>query len=77
MPSRKMGMQMAGMIFQTRSSRSAFYPSTILPPAQLSAKNLQIFYKVFPIEARKNPAKQDSPPAAGRFATNFIPAAVR
>jgi len=26
---------------------------------------------------RKNPALQDSLPAAGRFATDFIPAAVR
>ena len=25
---------------------------------------------------KKNPALQDSPPAAGRFATDFIPAAV-
>ena len=28
-------------------------------------------------KTRKNPALQDSPPAAGRFATDFIPAAVR
>ena len=31
----------------------------------------------FILHSRQNPALQDSPPAAGRFATDFIPAAVR
>ena len=65
-------------MYYTHSPRASGLRSNKFPLRELRilaehfALQDAISYKV-----KKNPALQDSPPAAGRFATDFIPAAVR
>ena len=53
-------------------------PKGFPPHCPRSRSAIRFFYFIGKsYRTRKNPALQDSPPAAGRFATDSIPAAVR